>query len=223
LIIYEAAAGYYKRAKENAMQHTNVSCVLKKLRVPFVFFLLLLVGCAGAKTQPPDMSGYVEVTNPSYTLNPSASPTMWVPREYVEKGPARGSEYVKRGYDSVMDTAKAPPAPPAARTAPVPVAPTAPTAPAPVERHEARKVPHFVQIVAVDGDKVYFNLGAEGNYVYGQELRVFKGKTINQELGLVPGDVIGVIEIRGYVGPKSGYGILKRGGPLSINDLVEVE
>jgi hypothetical protein len=167
-----------------------------------------LAGCAGAKTQSPDLRDYVEVSNPSYTLNPNASPTMLVPREYVEKGLPRGGELVKKGYASITGTAE---------TAP------APAATPPVEGREAKKVPHFVQIVAVDGDKVYFNLGAEGNYVFGQELRVFKGKTVNETLGPVPGDVIGTIEIRGYVGSKNGFGVLKRGGPLSTSDLVEVE
>jgi hypothetical protein len=84
-------------------------------------------------------------------------------------------------------------------------------------------IPRFGLVVAVDGDKVYFNLGREAGYYYGQILKVHRGGTIIEGLGLAPGELVGTVEVLGYVGSQGGYGLLKQGGPLRINDLVGVE
>lgn len=59
--------------------------------------LVLLTACAGDKATNGPPAGYVEIDNPGYTMSPGASPTIWVPRSYVESGPPRGSELVKEG------------------------------------------------------------------------------------------------------------------------------
>jgi hypothetical protein len=98
--------------------------------------LLLLTACATNKAASEKPGDYVEIENPGYTMSPGAPPTIWVPRSYVESGPPRGGELVKKGYEKVAGTshasspqqapAVATPAsavqPPAAKPEPQPVA-----------------------------------------------------------------------------------------------------
>ena len=187
-----------------------------KTRMPVLLGLLFLTGCAGAGVQSSRESDYVEISNPAYTMSPNAPETIWVPRSYVEKGVPRGGELVKRGYEAVKGTGA--PAVPgdAASTAPQTgiVAPGG--KPAPI-------IPHFGLVAAVDGDKVYFNLGREAGITPGQKLRVYRGGTVIEGLGLAPGECIGTVEVLGFVGSKGGYGIVKQGGPVQTNDLIGAE
>jgi hypothetical protein len=66
---------------------------------------LFLAACAGnrtATTSPPE--DYVEIDNPGFTASPNQPAKIWVPRSYVEKGPLRGSELVKKGADKVVES-----------------------------------------------------------------------------------------------------------------------
>lgn len=64
--------------------------------------LLVLTACAGPRTAAGPSEEYVEVDNPAYTMSPNASPTIWVPRRYVESGVPRGSQLLKKGYEEVV-------------------------------------------------------------------------------------------------------------------------
>jgi hypothetical protein len=181
----------------------------------------VLAGCAGTYAQSPVPRDYVEIANPAVTMSPNAPETIWVPRSYVEKGVPRGKELVKQGYEAVTETATP--------TAPAPMAPMAPSptaqqagivAPA---GKPAVLIPNFGLVVAVDKEKIYFNLGREAGITAGQILKVHRGGTVIQGLGLAPGELIGTVEVQGFVGPKGGYGIIKQGGPVQTNDIVGVE
>jgi hypothetical protein len=177
-------------------------------RILFLLFLGLVAGCAGSKVQSPGQEEYVEVPNPAYTMSPNAPETIWVPRRYVESGVPRGGELVKRGYQAV--TGGAPAAAPQAGIAGQGGKP-------------AVLIPRFGLVVAAEGEKVYFNLGREAGITAGQKLKVYRGGTVIEGLGLAPGEVVGTIEFQGYVGTRGGYGLLKQGGPVRINDLVGAE
>lgn len=81
---------------------------MKYAWVAALCFLLVVAGCAGNRVAG-DNSGngeYVEVSNPAYTLTPNAPPTIWVKRESVQKGPPRGGDVIKKGYDAVVNEIK---------------------------------------------------------------------------------------------------------------------
>lgn len=188
--------------------------------IPFLILMVLSAGCAGPTVQSQGQRDYVEIDNPAFTLSPTAPEKIWVPRESVDKGVPRGGELVKRGYESVKGSATS-----AAQqtTAPAPtVAPSQAGITEPAGK-PAKLIPHFGLVLAVDGDKVYFNLGREAGYFPGQLLKVHRGGTVIEGLGLAPGELIGTVEVLGYVGTRGGYGLLKRDGPVRINDLVGVE
>ena len=141
-------------------------------------------------------------------MSPNAPETIWVPRSYVEKGVPRGNELVKQGYEAVKGG----------------IAPAAPQ-PGLVDTtgKPAALLPHFGLVVAVDGEKVYFNIGREEGITPGQKLKVYRGGTVVEGLGLAPGEQVGTIEVQGFVGSKGGYGVVRQGGPVKTNDLVGCE
>lgn len=153
-------------------------------------------------------------------MAPGSPEKIWVPREDVEKGVPRGSEVLKKGYESLQGP-KSPA--PQQSSAPAPFVPPSQAGITEPAGKPAKIVQHFGLVVAVDGDKVYFNIGREAGYFYGQVLKVHRGGTVIEGLGLAPGELIGTVEVLGYVGTNGGYGILKQGGPVRINDLVGVE
>ncbi len=167
-----------------------------------------LTGCAGANVQPNGSRDYVEIQNPAYTTSPNAPETIWVPRSYVEKGAPRAKELVKQGYEAVQG-GMAPPAPQSRLVD--------------TTGQPAALLPHFGLVVAVDGEKVYFNLGQESGITPGQKLKVYRGGTVVEGLGLAPGESVGTVEVQGFVGIKGGYGVVKQGGPVMTNDLVGCE
>ncbi len=190
--------------------------------IPFLLLMVLSAGCAGTTVQSQGQRGYVEIDNPAFTMSPTSPEKIWVPRESVDKGIPRGGELVKKGYESVTGPETSAPQP---TTAPAP-APTVTPSQAGITEpagKPARLVPHFGLVVALDGNKVYFNLGREAGYSPGQTLKVHRGGTVIEGLGLAPGELIGTVEVLGYVGTRGGYGLLKQGGPVRINDLVGVE
>ncbi|MCM2358230.1 MAG: hypothetical protein NDI77_08780 [Geobacteraceae bacterium] len=190
------------------MHQTKTICGRLSLRVLLLLFLGLVAGCAGAKVQQQGPEEYVEVPNPVFTLSPNAPETIWVPRRSVESGVPRGGELLKRGYEAVKGGAPA-----AAQQAGITGQGGKP----------AVLIPRFGLVVAADGDKVYFNLGREAGFTAGQKLKVYRGGTIIEGLGLAPGEEVGTIEFQGCVGTSGGYGLLKQGGPVRINDLVGAE
>jgi len=206
--------------KEIAMRHeeTTVSKYFRML--PAFGLILLLSGCAGPTANSAKQNDFVEVNNPSITMAPGSPEKIWVPRESVESGIPRGSELLKKGYVA-MEGSKSPA--PKDSSVSVPTVVPAQAGIAEPAGKPAKIVQHFGLVVAVDGDKVYFNLGREAGYFYGQLLKVHRGGTVIEGLGLAPGELIGKVEVLGYVGTNGGYGILKQGGPVRINDLVGVE
>jgi hypothetical protein len=177
-------------------------------RMPLLLFLGLVAGCAGTRAQSHDSDAYVEVSNPAQTMSPTAPRTIWVPRTDVESGIQRGGELMKQGYEAVTK------APPAA------VAPAGITAPG---GKPAPLVPHFGLVVALDGEKVFFNLGRDAGITPLQRLKVYRGGTIIEGLGLAPGELVATIEVQGFVGTGGAYGLIRQGGQLRINDLVGAE
>ena len=185
----------------------------------------LLAGCAGANVQShPD--DYVEVANPGLTMSPNAPDTIWVPRSYVEKGVPRGNELAKKGYDAVTGGSAKQAAAAGATGSAEGTAP--PAAPVPVKLNDtagkpAALLPHFGLIMAQDANRIYFNLGREDGVKLGQKLTVYRGGTVVKGLGFAPGEAVGSIEVSGFVGNNGGFGVLKQGGQVKINDLVGFE
>lgn len=195
--------------------------------IPALLLSLLLAGCAGTAARTQGQNGYVEVDNPTFTMSPGSPAKIWVPRASVDNGVPRGGELVKQGYESVKNAVTSTP-PQAAPSAPVAAPAQPPLAPSQAGITElagkpARMIPYFGLVVAVDGNRVYFNLGREAGYSMGQILKIHRGGTIVEGLGLAPGELIGTLEVQGHVGSQGGYGLLKQGGPVRINDLVGVE
>jgi hypothetical protein len=198
--------------------------------------LVFLAGCAGSlkpQQQQPNEE-YVEIENPAVTMSPSAPATIWVPRSYVDKGAPRGGELAKRSYNAVMGSAaqaqqmgSAAPAPQTGSAVPAPHITAHPAAvPSGVVGtggKAAHFIPSFGLIAAVEGDKVFFNLGRETGVAQGQKLKVYRGGTVVEGLGLAPGEYIATVEVVGFVGTKGGYGIVKQGGPVQTNDLIGAE
>jgi len=185
------------------------------LRMLSLLLLVLVTGCAGTKAQ----SEYVEIPNPALTMAPNAPEKIWVPRSSVDNGVPRGSELAKRGYEAVKESFAAQP-PVASGTATV----TAPQAGIVAPGGKAAAfIPRFGLVVAVDGDKVYFNMGRESGITPFQKLKVYRGGTVVEGLGLAPGELVATIEVQGFVGTSGGYGLITKGGTPRINDLVGAE
>ena len=97
-------------------------------RIIILSACLFLAACAGNRTTP-SSEDYVEIDNPSYTMSPDAPAKIWVPRRYVESGPPRGGEVVKKATEKVVQSFQKPEEHPVA-TAPQPVASLPPSHPA---------------------------------------------------------------------------------------------
>ena len=177
--------------------------------------LVTLAACATPGVQPTP-NDYVEIENPGITMSNNAPATIWVPRSYVESGPPRGGELAKRSYNAIMGTGT----PAANKTA---QAGAAPTGIAAVGGKPAHIVATFGLIAAVDNEKIFFNLGQEAGIVKGQKLKVYRGGTVVEGLGLAPGENVATVEVVGFVGTRGGYGIVKQGGPVQTNDLIGAE
>lgn len=187
-------------------------------KAAFILLLALVAGCAGARPQSRGPE-YVEIPNPALTMSPNAPETIWVPRTSVESGVPRGGELVKRGYEAIKNSAATAP-----QTATGGAAVTPPQAgiAAPGGK-PAAFIPRFGLVVAVDGEKVYFNLGRDAGITPFQKLKVYRGGTVIEGLGLAPGALVATIEVQGFVGTSGAYGQIVQGGQLRINDLVGAE
>ncbi len=75
------------------------------LAVMFVMVVLatsLVLGGCAVQRQAVNPDDYVEIDNPfSDDSSPGSSQKIWVPRKSLEKGPPRGGELLKKGYESV--------------------------------------------------------------------------------------------------------------------------
>lgn len=183
-------------------------------KLVFLLFVGMAAGCASSKVR----TDYVEIPNPAFTMSPNASETIWVPRESVDNGVPRGGELAKRGYEAVKEGLTPSQPMPGAATVTAPQAGIAALGGKP-----ATFIPRFGLVVGVDGEKVYFNLGKATGITPFQTLKVFRGGTVVEGLGLAPGEFVATIEVQGFVGTSGGYGVIKNGGPLRINDLVGAE
>lgn len=195
------------------MQLIKTSCNDLKYRILALLLLSLVAGCAGTKAQSSGPNDYVEIPNPALTMSPNAPETIWVPRRYVESGVPRGGELVKRGYEAVTGSG----------TAATPSVTAQQAGITGLAGKPAAFIPRFGMVVAVDGDKVYFNIGKEAGIIPGQKLKLYRGGTIVEGLGLAKGAFVGTVEVVGYVGSNGSYGLIKPGGEVRLNDLVGVE
>jgi len=187
--------------------------------------LSLLSGCAGpgASAEPADV--FIEVPNPALTMSPNAPETIWVPRSSLQKGVPRGTELVKQGYRE-LEQAVVPAAAPTDAAAPTPSAPhaAAPTAGlVDTAGKPAVLVARFGLVVALEGERVYFNLGPQDGVAPGRRMKIYRGGTVVSGLGLAPGEQVATLEVIGLVGGRGGYGVVKQGGPVQANDLVVCE
>ena len=196
----------------------TIRCSLTR-KILLLLFLGLVTGCAGAKVQSPGPDDYVEIQNPVQTMSPGSPETIWVPRKSVDSGVPRGGVLVKRGYDAAKEGLATHPQ---AATIESPVTPPQAAITAPGGK-PAVIIPRFGLVVAVDGEKIYFNLGREAGITPFQKLKVYRGGTVIEGLGLAPGELVATIEVQGFVGTNGGYGLVKQGVQLRINDLVGAE
>lgn len=188
--------------------------------------LSLMAGCAGTTRATSGSDDFVEIPNPAITMSPNAPETIWVPRSSLEKGVPRGRDLAKEGYQALQGAVA-----PVAPVAPTPSANSAPTAPpAPgaaglvdTSGKPAGLAAHFGLVVAVQGERVFFNLGPEDGMTPGRTLKIYRGGTVVKGLGLAPGEPVATVEVIGLVGNRGGYGVVKQGGPVQPNDLVVCE
>ena len=220
------------------MNKTIESITYQKKKRSLLLGLVFLAGCAGANGSASRPGDYVEIANPGYTMSPGAPETIWVPRSYVDKGVPRGNELVKKGYEAATGPASAPAqqaAPAGASGSPGAVAASAapavsatPAAPAltgltDTTGKPAALLPQFGLVVALEKNKIFINLGHDDGVTLAQKLKVYRGGTIVKGLGLAPGELVGTIEVLGFIGRNGSYGFLKQGGPVQTNDLVGFE
>ncbi len=99
---------------------------------------LILAACAGrqpAAPVSPSSEEFIEIPNPAFTMSADQPEKIWVPRRYVESGPLRGKELVKKGYDKAFPSKNAQQPSPQPQTniaiQQKPTAGIAPAAPAP--------------------------------------------------------------------------------------------
>lgn len=71
--------------------------------VPVVCLSVFLAACAVNRQADVVSGDYVEISNPDYTRSPNAPATIWVPKRYVEDGPPRGGELLKKAAGEVAD------------------------------------------------------------------------------------------------------------------------
>ncbi|KAB0671498.1 hypothetical protein F6V30_02655 [Oryzomonas sagensis] len=62
-----------------------------------------MAACAVNRQTDVASGDYVEISNPDYTRYANAPATIWVPKRYVEDGPARGGELLKKVAGEVAD------------------------------------------------------------------------------------------------------------------------
>lgn len=194
----------------------------RAVRAPIVLIsaLALLAGCAGPGARSSAKEDFVEVPNPAYTMSPNAPETILVPRRYVDQGPPRGNQLAREGVQAVRQAV-------APRAEGEPAAGNAPRAPEPAlhdtEGRPAQLVARFGMVVALDREQVIFNLGRDSGIKPGRILKVYRGGTVVEGLGLAPGQPVATIEVLGFVGTQGAYGIVKQGGPVQKQDLIAVE
>ena len=84
-------------------------------------------------------------------------------------------------------------------------------------------LPWYGKVVAVEGDRVYVNVGKEAELRMGQLLKVYRGGKVVKGLGFAPGNKVGTIEVSGFVGANGAYGIIREGSGMRVSDLVAFE
>ena len=84
-------------------------------------------------------------------------------------------------------------------------------------------LPWYGKVVAVEGDRVYVNVGKEAELRMGQLLKIYRGGKVVKGLGFAPGNKVGTIEVSGFVGANGAYGIIREGSGMRVSDLVAFE
>lgn len=166
--------------------------------------LLAVTACAGPRTAAGPPEEYVEVDNPAYTMSPNASPTIWVPRRYVESGIPRGGELLKKGYEAATRGDGEEPSPPA-------------------KGEESHPYARYYRVVSVEKERVCFNVDRSTGVKPGVKLRLYRGGSVVEGIGFVPGAVVGTVTITDLSGPGKACGTLAQGGEARVNDLIRVE
>ncbi|ABB33511.1 hypothetical protein GeomeDRAFT_1142 [Geobacter metallireducens RCH3] len=176
---------------------------MKACPLAVILVLLLLAGCAGSRPVPAPTEEYVEVDNPAATMSPSAPATIWVPKRYVDNGIPRGGELVKKGYEAATRGSGEISSPPA-------------------RAEESRSYARYNRVVSVEKERVCFNTDRNAGIKPGVKLRLYRGGSVVEGIGFVPGNVVGTVTITDPVG-SGACGTLDQGGEARVNDLVRVE
>ena len=87
----------------------------------------------------------------------------------------------------------------------------------------AALVPWYGRVIAVDGEKVYINAGKEAGVDIGQQMKIYRDGKFVTSLGYAPGEVVGRLEIKGFIGPNGAYGTVTDGLEVRITDVVGLE
>lgn len=176
----------------------------------------LLAACAGNRVAGGAAQEYVEIGNPASTMTDNAPQTIWVPRSYVDHSLPNGSDLVK-GIESMARGGGGTATNVSTATSAAAAGITG------VGGKAGVMIPRFGMVMAVDGERIYINVGKDDGVVVGQIFKLYRGGTVVEGLGLAPGAMVGKVEIGGYVGTRGAYGLLKQGGSPRVNDLVGLE
>lgn len=188
-------------------------------RVIIVASCALLAACAGNRAAGNAQEEYVEIANPGATMTDNAPQTIWVPRSYVERGAPRGSELLKKGYEAVVKDISTQ----AAHASPNSALTPAAAGISSIGGAGVVMIPRFGMVAAVDGERVYLNVGRDAGVAVGQKLKLYRGGTVVEGLGLAPGAFVGIVEIAGFVGARGSYGLQRQGEQPRVNDLAALE
>ncbi|GFE59552.1 hypothetical protein [Geobacter sp. AOG2] len=74
-----------------------------RILVPVVCLSVFCAACAANRTAELASGDYVEISNPDYTRCSTAPATIWVPKRYLDSGPSRGGELLKKATVEVVD------------------------------------------------------------------------------------------------------------------------
>jgi hypothetical protein len=86
------------------------------------------------------------------------------------------------------------------------------------------RLPWYGRVVAVKGDRVYLDSGAESGLKAGQKIRIYRGGDVVPGVGFAPGERIAAgIAITDLVGPDGAYTAFSEAAKVQPGDYVELD
>jgi hypothetical protein len=87
-----------------------------------------------------------------------------------------------------------------------------------------QRLPWYGRVIAVKGDRVYLDSGAESGLKAGQKIRIYRGGEVVPGVGFAPGERIAAgIAITDLVGPDGSYTAFSEAAKVQPGDYVELE